>query len=92
MGSTTAEAVIEAIAIITTNYASGRSEAWVQSTNDELWQQGQLLSQPAEISLPHILASAALPCSSRRYRSMANGMVTAVSGWCAAVSSHAFRR
>ena len=55
------EAVIEAIAIITTNYASGRSEAWVQSTNDELWQQGQLLSQPAEISLPHILASAALP-------------------------------
>jgi len=55
------EAVIEAVAIITTNYASGRSEAWVQSTNDELWQQGQLLSQPAEISLPHILASAALP-------------------------------
>ena len=55
------EAVIEAVAIITTNYASGRSEAWVQSSNDELWQQGQLLSQPAEISLPHILASAALP-------------------------------
>ncbi|GIS19688.1 MAG: hypothetical protein CM15mP120_16040 [Pseudomonadota bacterium] len=33
----------------------------MQSSNDELWQQGQLLSQPAEISLPHILASAALP-------------------------------
>lgn len=55
------EAVIEALAIITTNYASGRSEAWVQSANNALWQRGQLLSKPAEISVPHILASAALP-------------------------------
>ena len=55
------EAVIEAVAIITTNYVSGRSEAWVQSANDALWQQGQLLSNPAEIAVPHILASAALP-------------------------------
>ena len=55
------EAVLQAVAIITTNYASGRSEAWVQSVNEELWQKGQLNSKSAEITVPHILASAALP-------------------------------
>jgi len=55
------EAVIDAVAIITTNYASGRSEAWVQSINENLWQKGQLTSKSAELTVPHILASAALP-------------------------------
>jgi NTE family protein len=55
------EAVLQAVAIITTSYASGRSEAWVQSVNEELWQKGQLNSKSAEITVPHILASAALP-------------------------------
>ena len=55
------EAVIDAVAIITTNYASGRSEAWVQSVNENLWQKGQLTSKSAELTVPHILASAALP-------------------------------
>jgi NTE family protein len=55
------EAVIDAVAIITTNYASGRSEAWVQSVNEASWQKGQLTSKPAQLTVPHILASAALP-------------------------------
>ena len=55
------EAVIDAVAIITTNYASGLSEAWVQSVNEDLWQKGQLTSKPAELTVPHVLASAALP-------------------------------
>ena len=55
------EAVIDAVAIITTNYASGRSEAWVQSVNEDLWQKGQLTSNSAALTVPHVLASAALP-------------------------------
>ena len=53
--------VLEAIALVTTNYANGRAEAWVQSSSQNLWEKGQLTSRPTELMLSHVLASAAIP-------------------------------
>ncbi|MEZ5557868.1 MAG: patatin-like phospholipase family protein [Pseudomonadales bacterium] len=53
--------VLDALAIITTNYDSGRSTAWVESRADELWQRGQLQAAFVDMTLAHVLASSALP-------------------------------
>ncbi len=55
-----AEGVLEALAIVTTNYGSGRSVAWVEG-DDEGWDKGQLRGYETEMTLDHVMASAALP-------------------------------
>ncbi len=55
------QGVLDAIALVTTNYANGRAEAWVQSSSQDLWEKGQLTSRPTELTLAHVLASAAIP-------------------------------
>jgi len=55
------QGLLESLAIITTNYASGRSVAWVESSENVLWERGQLRASLVEMSLDHIMASAALP-------------------------------
>jgi NTE family protein len=56
-----AEGVLESLAIITTNYGSGRSVAWVEGKEDMLWGRGQLRARGTQMTLDHIMASAALP-------------------------------
>jgi len=56
-----AEGFLESLAIVTTNYGSGRSVAWVEGKDDMLWERGQLRANDADITLDHIMASAALP-------------------------------
>ena len=56
-----ADGLLESLAIITTNYGTGRSVAWVKSALAELWDAGQLRAVSAEIELDHVMASAALP-------------------------------
>jgi len=53
--------LLEALAIITTNYGSGRSMAWVEGRGTQAWQRGQLHARDIQMSLDHIMASAALP-------------------------------
>ena len=56
-----AEGLLESLAIVTTNYGSGRSVAWVEGSDDMLWERGQLRANDADITLDHIMASSALP-------------------------------
>ncbi len=56
-----AEGVLESLAIITTNYGSGRSVAWVEGKDDMLWERGQLRANDTDMTLDHIMASSALP-------------------------------
>lgn len=55
------DGLLESLAIITTNYGSGRSVAWVESSQEMLWNRGQLRGNLAELTIDHIMASAALP-------------------------------
>ena len=53
--------LVESLAIITTNYGSGRSQAWIESRNDDAWKGTQLHAITSDITLDHVMASAALP-------------------------------
>lgn len=55
------EGLLESLAIITTNYGSGRSRAWVESNDSKLWRGSQLRAVEADMTLDHVMASAALP-------------------------------
>ena len=55
------EGLLESLAIITTNYGSGRSVAWVEGESDVLWERGQLRANDTQMTVDHIMASAALP-------------------------------
>jgi NTE family protein len=52
---------LRALVITTTSYASGRSISWVQGDGVELWRRPQREAVHAEITLDHVMASAALP-------------------------------
>ena len=53
--------VLQALAIISTSYANGRSVAWVASNTDEINMGSQVSAKPTHITIQHIMASAALP-------------------------------
>jgi NTE family protein len=53
--------VLQALAIISTSYADGRSVAWVESNTDKINMGSQVSATPTHISIQHIMASAALP-------------------------------
>ncbi|MEZ7819417.1 MAG: NTE family protein [Candidatus Azotimanducaceae bacterium] len=52
---------LQALAIISTHYADGRSVAWVESNADKINMGSQVSAKPTHISIQHIMASAALP-------------------------------
>lgn len=56
-----ADGWLDALAIMTTNYNTGRSTAWVESLDDSLWDKAQLRAISTEMSIAHVLASSALP-------------------------------
>ena len=53
--------LLEALAVITTNYGSGRAVAWVESKDDVSWSHGQLRGYETDMTLDHVMASSALP-------------------------------
>jgi NTE family protein len=52
---------LEAFAITTTSYATGRSITWVQGRGLELWERPERGAVATALTLDHIMASAALP-------------------------------
>ena len=56
-----AEGLLKSLAIVTTNYGSGRSVAWVEGDSDLIWERGQLRGNDTQMTIDHIMASAALP-------------------------------
>ena len=53
--------VLQALAIISTSYTDGRSVAWLESNAAEVNMGSQISAKPTNISIEHIMASAALP-------------------------------
>lgn len=52
---------LTAIAIVTSNYTTGQSVIWIQGRDLRNWERPTRRSQTTEISLDHVMASAALP-------------------------------
>ena len=52
---------LRALAITTTNYATGQTVTWVQGREVESWQRPSRISVPTRIRLEHVMASASLP-------------------------------
>lgn len=52
---------LESLAIVTTDYDTGRSTAWIESEARKLYGRGQLETRFTELTLSHVLASSALP-------------------------------
>jgi NTE family protein len=52
---------LKAIAITTTNYATGQTVTWVQGKNTEMWERPDRHSVVTEITVDQIMASTALP-------------------------------
>ena len=55
------DGLLESLAIITTNYATGRTRAWIESANADSFTRSQLRAVNVDLALDHIMASAALP-------------------------------
>jgi NTE family protein len=53
--------ILEAVAIITTNYGTGQTVSWVQGREIELWERANRISVKAALTVDHVMASAALP-------------------------------
>ena len=52
---------LDAVAIITTNYATGISTSWVESREIASWLRPGRCGLPTELTLDHVMASCALP-------------------------------
>ncbi|MCP5179060.1 MAG: patatin-like phospholipase family protein [Pseudomonadales bacterium] len=55
------DGLLDALAILTTDYDTGRSTAWIEAGLCELRGRGQLDTRFTQITMPHIMASSALP-------------------------------
>ena len=53
--------LLNSLAIITTSYGSGRSQAWIESRDQDAWTGIQPRARISETTLDHVMASAALP-------------------------------
>lgn len=56
-----ADGLLDSLAIVTTNYETGRSTAWVESATVRDLGRGQLRVELGRIGLDHVMASSALP-------------------------------
>ena len=56
-----ADGLLDSLAIVTTNYETGRSTAWVESATRRDLGRGQLRVEVGRIGLDHVMASSALP-------------------------------
>jgi NTE family protein len=52
---------LKAVALSATSYTTGQSVTWVQGRDIELWQRPQRRTEPAHLTVEHVMASSALP-------------------------------
>jgi NTE family protein len=52
---------LQALAVITTNYATGQTVTWVQGEDFDLWERPDRISMQAELRVNHVMASTAIP-------------------------------
>lgn len=52
---------LQALAVITTNYATGQTVTWVEGKGFDLWEQPDRVSVHADLTVNHVMASTAIP-------------------------------
>jgi NTE family protein len=52
---------LKACALSATSYTTGQSVTWIEGKNIELWQRPQRRTEPAKLTIEHVMASSALP-------------------------------
>ena len=55
------QGTLRALGITSTNYGTGKAITWVQGPEGEHWERPRRRSEPANITIQHVMASAALP-------------------------------
>jgi NTE family protein len=55
------EKLLDSVAVIGTDYGSGRSLAWVEGAGENIWNRSQVAAEAVELSIKHVMASSALP-------------------------------
>src|SRR4051812_3646663 len=53
--------LLKAVALSATSYTTGQSVTWIEGRDVDLWQRPQRRTEPARISVEHVMASGALP-------------------------------
>jgi len=53
--------LLDAVAVIGTEYSAGRSVAWVEGSGQNIWNRSQVKAQATKLSIKHVMASSALP-------------------------------
>ena len=56
-----ADGRLQAVAMITTNYATGQTVTWVQGKDFDVWERPDRVSVHTELTVDHVMASTALP-------------------------------
>lgn len=52
---------LKAVALSATSYSTGQSVTWIEGRDVELWQRPQRRTEPAKLTVEHVMASSALP-------------------------------
>jgi len=52
---------LKAVALSATSYTTGQSVTWIEGHDIELWQRPQRRTEPAKLTVEHVMASSALP-------------------------------
>ena len=52
---------LKAVALSATSYTTGQSVTWIQGKDIELWQRPNRRTEPAKLTVEHVMASSALP-------------------------------
>ena len=52
---------LKSVALSATSYTTGQSVTWIQGRDIELWQRPQRRTEPAHLTVEHVMASSALP-------------------------------
>lgn len=53
--------LLKAVALSATSYSTGQSVTWIEGRDVELWQRPQRRTEPAKLTVEHVMASSALP-------------------------------
>ena len=53
--------ILDAVAVIGTEYSTGQSVAWVEGAGQNIWNRSQVKAQATKLSVKHVMASSALP-------------------------------
>jgi NTE family protein len=61
IGRNIASGRLKACALSATSYTTGQSVTWIEGKNIELWQRPQRRTEPAKLTIEHVMASSALP-------------------------------